>query len=236
MHLLRFLERADAEQAPVRTPRRAFLGLAGVSTLALAACDSNDDDGGADVTLDFSTDFGVLNYAYALEQLEAAFYTQVVATPYSGMNSDEMAIFADLKAHEVIHRDFFKAALGMNAIGSLVPDFSAVNFSNRTSVLTTSKTFEDLGVSAYNGAGKYLRDPGFLLLAGKIVSVEARHAAVIRGLISGRQSDAFANVSDLSNLGANNANGLDGAAEPRTVLAAADPFIKTSISLRNVPS
>lgn len=238
MHLLRFLERADAaEQAPVRTPRRAFLGLAGVSTLALAACDSNDDDArGADVTLDFSTDFGVLNYAYALEQLEAAFYTQVVATPYSGMSSDEMAIFADLKAHEVIHRDFFKAALGMNAIGSLVPDFSAVNFSNRTSVLSTSKTFEDLGVSAYNGAGKYLRDPNFLLLAGKIVSVEARHAAVIRGLISGLQSDAFANVSDLSNLGANNANGLDGAAEPRTVLAAADPFIKTSISLRNVPS
>ncbi|HWV65036.1 ferritin-like domain-containing protein [Chitinophaga sp.] len=32
-----------------------------------------------------SGDVAVLNYAYALEQLEAAFYTQVVLTPYTGI-------------------------------------------------------------------------------------------------------------------------------------------------------
>jgi len=239
MHLLRFLERADAtDQAPPLTHRRAFLGLAGVSTVLLAACDSNDDDdnNGADVTLDFSTDFGVLNYAYALEQLEAAFYTQVVATPYTNMSADEMSVMQDLKAHEVIHRDFFKAALSTNAIGGLEVNFSAIDFRSRTSVLGTAKAFEDLGVSAYNGAGKYLRDPNFLLAAGKIVSVEARHAAVIRSLINGMQSDSFANVSDLTNLGANNGQGLDGAAPPSTVLATAGAFVKTSISLKNVPA
>ena len=34
-----------------------------------------------------SGDTGVLNYAYALEQLEAAFYTQLLAAPYSRMSS-----------------------------------------------------------------------------------------------------------------------------------------------------
>ncbi len=36
-------------------------------------------------------DIGVLNFVYANEQLEAAFYTQVIATPYSGMNAMRQA-------------------------------------------------------------------------------------------------------------------------------------------------
>lgn len=220
------------QAAAPRTTRRGFLALTGAA-LALSACDSNDDDdSGATVMLDFSNDFGVLNYAYALEQLEAAFYTQVVATPYSGMTSDETSIFNDLKAHEIIHRDFFKAALGTNAIGALTPDFSSINFSNRASVLAAAQTFEDLGVAAYNGAGKYIASDAYLTLAGKIVSVEARHASVIRALISPNTS-AFANLNALAALGANNALGLDGALPPGEVLAMADAFISTRISVRN---
>ena len=64
-------------------------------------------------------DIGILNYAYALEQLEAAFYTQVVATPYVNMSSEEKGIFEDIMAHEVIHREFLKMALGVKAIRSL---------------------------------------------------------------------------------------------------------------------
>ena len=66
--------------------------------------------GGA--TLDFKDDFGVLNYAYALEQLEADFYTKVVNSFYTGISDAEKQIFTDLYHHEVIHRDFFKAAIG----------------------------------------------------------------------------------------------------------------------------
>ena len=47
----------------------------------------------------------------------------------------------------------------------------------------TARTFEDLGVSAYNGAGQLLTVAANLLTAGKIVSVEARHAAAIRDLL-----------------------------------------------------
>ncbi|HEV8178488.1 MAG TPA: ferritin-like domain-containing protein, partial [Gemmatimonadales bacterium] len=82
-------------------------------------------------------DFLVLNFAYALEQLEAAFYTQVIASPYSGITDEESTLLDDVRKHEVIHRDFFKAALGSNAIPALEVDFTSVDFSSRKSVLET---------------------------------------------------------------------------------------------------
>ena len=130
-----------------------------------------------------SGDNGVLNYAFALEQLEAAFYAAVLATPYAGITAEETEILTEIRDHEVIHREFLRAALGANAIPDLTVDFTSVDFTSRDAVLGAARTFEDLGVSAYNGAGFLLEEPDFLTTAGKIVSVEARHAAVIRDLI-----------------------------------------------------
>lgn len=174
-------------------------------------------------------DFGVLNYAYALEQLEAAFYTQVVSTPYSGMNSAEREILSEIRDHEIVHREFFKAALGRNAIPGLKVNFTTINFGSRESVLGTAKTFEDLGVGAYNGAGQLLQNGDFLLIAGKIVSVEARHAATIRDLLQ-PMSAAFAGDDIVDP-----ATGLGPAKMPSEVLAAAGPFVTTQIKANNLP-
>ncbi len=228
---MHFFQRLEKGESVGRTSRRSFLALTAGATL-LAACDSDDNDEGADVVLDFSNDFGVLNYAYALEQLEAAFYARVIQSPYSGISSAETAILTDIRDHEAIHRDFFMAALGTNAIGALTPDFSAIDFGSRASVLGAARTFEDLGVSAYNGAGQYLQSDDFLTIAGKIVSVEARHASVIRDLLS-PGTNSFADLASLSALGADAANGLDAAASPQAVVSAAAPFIKGSIRVRN---
>lgn len=168
-------------------------------------------------------DIGVLNYAYALEQLEAAFYTKVLESPYEGITEEETSWLTDIRDHEVEHRDFLKEALGEGAIPDLEVDFSAVDFISRDAVLTTAQTFEDLGVAAYNGAGKLIENGDYLLAAGKIVSVEARHAAAIRDLLS-PNSVAFAGDDVVDE------NGLDGAKEPADVLAAADPFIKTEVT------
>ena len=130
-------------------------------------------------------DVGVLNYAYALEQLEAAFYTQVIETPYAGITADETALLTDIRDHEVEHREFLKTALADGAIPALEVDFSAVDFTSRDSVLGTAKVFEDLGVAAYNGAGKLIKNVDYLAAAGSIVSVEARHAATIAVLTTG---------------------------------------------------
>jgi len=219
--------------------RRRFLGyagaFAGVGMLAttLQSCNKDDDTNNTDTRVNLGTgDIGILNYAYALEQLEAAFYTRVISSPYSGMSPAETALLTDIRDHEVAHRNFFKAALGTNAIKDLTPDFSSINFGNRDSVLGAAKTFEDLGVAAYNGAGKLIVSADYLLLAGKIVSVEARHAAYIRDLIS---NGTFADLTSLSAFGSDNGKGLDGALTPTQVLAQADPFITDAINADNLP-
>jgi rubrerythrin len=167
-----------------------------------------------------SGDVGVLNYAYALEQLEAAFYTQVMARPYSGMSGREHSLLSDIRRHEVAHREFLRRALGGNAIPGLEVDFSSVDFSSRTSVLTTAVTFEDLGVSAYNGAARYLHNPAYLAAAGRIVSVEGRHAAILHDMLEPFGS-SFATTDLL---------GQDVEHSPGFVLSKASPYIATPVS------
>ncbi len=185
-----------AEELWEPSNRRRFLKLLGLGgTVVLlpsvfAACSDDDDvvnpgGGGSAVALNLTNDFGILNYAYALEQLEAAFYSAVLtSTPFGSMSAELREVFTDLRNHEVIHREFFKAALGSNAIGSLSLNTNAVasTLTDTTTILRNAEAFEDLGVAAYNGAGKYLTSADFLTLAGKIVSVEARHAAAIRDI------------------------------------------------------
>ena len=211
--------------------RRSFLQFAGAGTVGLAlfaaGCKKDgmimDDSKGVNLG---SGDIGILNYAYALEQLEAAFYTKVVASFYTGITEAERILLADIRDHEISHREFFKNALGSNAIPGLEVDFSMINFSSRESVLATAKAFEDLGVSAYNGAGVLIKDSAYLSLAGKIVSVEARHAALIRDLIS---NGSFANSEVVDS------NGLDKSRPPMEVITIAAPFIKTKINANDLP-
>ncbi|MDB5195970.1 MAG: ferritin-like protein [Flaviaesturariibacter sp.] len=225
-----------------RMHRRNFLKFTGTAAASAAlittACKKDDNNTDTGVNLG-SGDVGILNYAYALEQLEAAFYTQVVANgSFTTMFSSlEQEYLKDVRDHEIAHREFFKAAITAAAASQIIPalqvDFSTINFGDRTSVLNAAKTFEDLGVAAYNGAGKLLVSPDYLTIAGKIVSVEARHAALIRDLIS---NGSFSDLASLSAFGSNNANGLDGALNPPQVLALADTYIVTTINASNLPT
>ena len=231
-----FLERLADKQLS----RRKFMSWAGVlgATATVAgvatACkkednDNNNNAGGVDLG---SGDVGILNYAYALEQLEAAFYTQVAvnagfATIFS---ADEQIFLKDIRDHEIAHREFFKNALTAAAPNAIIPslevDFSPINFGSKQSVLATAMAFEDLGVAAYDGAGYLIKDANYLLLAGKIVSVEARHAALIRELITA--NSFLGNQVD--------ANSVNIALTPAEVLAVAGPYIKTKINASNLPT
>ena len=220
------LEVAEAKIKNVS--RRNFLGYIGGASALLftaAACKKDDmpaTNNGVDLG---SGDVGILNYAYALEQIEAAFYTKVFESPYSGITASESALLGDIRDHEVAHREFFKAALATGAIPALELDFSTINFGSRDSVLGTAKAFEDLGVSAYNGAGKLITSADYLLLAGKIVSVEARHAAYIRDLI---MPGTFADGLDV--------NGLEISRSPSEVFAIAGTYVKTKLNISNLPT
>ncbi|MXS71109.1 ferritin-like domain-containing protein [Chryseobacterium binzhouense] len=221
----------SSKGATLDTGRRNFLKLSGIGIVAagltLVGCSDDDFEIIDSNVFDLGTgDVGVLNYAYALEQLEADFYTKVVNNFYSGISSVEQQIFTDLYHHEVIHRDFFKAAISgatSNVLPTLEFQYPNVNFNDRNSVLATAKALEDTGVAAYNAAGKYISNPDYLVIAGKIVSVEARHAAAIRDLINpGTAAFSGDDVID--------ANGLDVAKEPSDIVMAAGGFIKTKFT------
>ena len=224
-----------------RSTRRDFMRLMGIGGAVvllpsiLTSCDSGSSvDGlngtgtagsGSTVTIDFSKgDVAVLQFAYALEQLEADFYTKVAANfASSGLSTAEQTIFADIKNHEVIHRQAFKTILGTANGFTLTPVYSGVNFSNRDSILATAKAFEDLGVSAYNGAAQYLTDINNLLVAGKIVSVEARHASAIADIISPKTT-AFS------------LSPFDDAFSPAKVRTAAQAFIVEKVAFAGAPA
>lgn len=235
----------EAEFAkPLYVPikRRSFFmyagATAGATALLLTGCDDDDDNNNnqPDMVNVGSGSVGVLNYAYALEQLEAAFYTSLrTGTYYTGLaaGSAEKQILDDLYYHEVIHREFFKAALGRDAASAkikdnLEPNFASINFNDRASVLGAAKAFEDLGVAAYNGAARYLGTDNaglnYLVAAGKIVSVEARHAALIRDLIS---EGSFVDA-DVVAIGS---TGLELSKSPTDVAAAANNFLKDGSKL-----
>ncbi len=174
-------------------------------------------------------DIGILNFVYANEQLEAAFYTQVIASQYAGMTSEERAILTDIRDNEIAHREFFRAQLGKKAIPALQVNFTSVNFNSRQSVLQTAQMFEDNGTSALNGGGQLLKNPLFLLIAGKLVSVEARHAAILRDLQ--RPMSTFFSGDDITDP----ATGLDPARTPAQALAVIKPFVVTPISIARLP-
>ena len=236
----------SAEQLWRRDSRREFLRLLGVGgTVVLlpsvfGACTSDDPvgPGTGPATLNLGDDTGILNYAYALEQLEAAFYAAVVASAaFGSLGAEIQEVMVDLRNHEVIHRDFLARALGGARIGTLALNASTVAAvtANRDVILRNAEAFEDLGVAAYNGAGKYLTDAANLLVAGKIVSVEARHAAAIRDI---RESLGVAGTARFAGDDVVNAQGLDVKGEPAAVLArvAATNLVTTQISIGTSPN
>lgn len=235
---------ADASQFWRVATRRRFLqmlGVGGAIVLLPSVFTSCSDDNGTNpppttgpVVLNLSNDVGILNYAFALEQLEAAFYTAVLASAaYSGMTVDQKEVLADLRDHEVIHREFLRAAIpAANRIGNLAVNAATATTATASAaaILKTAEQFEDLGVAAYNGAGKYLTSAANLAVAGKIVSVEARHAAAIRDL---REGGGLAGTPANTRFAGDdvvNAQGLDVKLEPSAVLArvGATNFVSTT--------
>jgi len=216
--------------------RRSFFmyagATAGATALVLAGCSKNSDPttGNGGVNLG-AGDVGVLNYAYALEQLEAAFYAQIVKTPAGDFQAYELDYFKEVAAHEAIHRDFFKAAITRDAgagklLQNLTPNFTSIDFSKRASVLGAAKAFEDLGVAAYNGAGKLIKTAAYLVIAGQIVSVEARHAAYVRELITPGSFAADDQVDKVT--------GLDKAMLPVDVIAIAQTYVTEKLDASTV--
>jgi hypothetical protein len=128
-----------------------------------------------------ANDAKIANYALTLEYLEAAFYKAAVD---GGAITDPDALdFAKTVAnHEAAHVAALKKALGKAAVKSPSFDFGAA-VGDQATFLKTAATIEPVGVSAYAGAGPYIKGLPILKAALAIHSVEANHAAWVAALL-----------------------------------------------------
>ncbi len=157
-------------------------------------------------------DVDILNFALTLEYLEAAFYNQGLKR-VGDLSGDAKSLATEIRDNEIEH----VAALAktIESLGGMPVKAPGVDFgnafANQKSFLKLAQTFEDTGVSAYNGAAPAIESTEVLAAAGSIVQVEARHAAAIR-LLNGQP------ISD---------GGFDKSLEMQVVLDAVKPFVKS---------
>lgn len=130
-----------------------------------------------------ATDAQILDFALRLETLEAAFYEQALKQ-VPGLSAGVRSIARLLGAHEREHRRVLGETVSQIGIRTSPPPRIQFGdaFASEARFLQTAQLLEDTGVSAYNGAAAMLFSRSLLSVAGSIVQVEARHAAVVRDL------------------------------------------------------
>ena len=124
-------------------------------------------------------DVAILNYALALEYLQAAFYTETERVgKVAGQAARAVRVVG---AVERAHVDCLPQAAG--DVGRQAPtfDFRGVT-EEQQAFLKTAVAFEDLAVAAYKGQAHLIESDAVLAAAVAIHSVEARHAAWMRHL------------------------------------------------------
>lgn len=226
-------------------PRRRFLSGALVATGAAVASTLVMPSLARAVTpaLTFSDipgtgDVKVVNYALALEDLEADLYAQALmrltrggknklgtAIPGLGAhkNADDVQYVEEFGVVEAQHRDLLRKTLGSAAITQFKYNFGMESLSRR-GVVELLYTAENLGVGAYLGAITFFATKTYLQIAGAILGTEARHTAVIAQVLNSDFAGENKQVAPLFNVN----HGIDAPVTPNNVLAMVSPFIVTS--------
>ncbi len=132
-------------------------------------------------------DIGILRYALTLEYLESSFYNEATKhqrrNPFlHGSHAPQLRTF--LRAvtdDENQHVAALQKVLGKNSIPRPKFHFNG-DTAHQDRFMKASFTFENTGVHAYSGQAFNISAPAVLAAALSIVTIEARHAAVI-GLI-----------------------------------------------------
>ncbi|MBA3246131.1 MAG: ferritin-like domain-containing protein [Actinobacteria bacterium] len=125
------------------------------------------------------SDIDILNFALTLEYLEAAFYA--IANQNKVLKGELNRFSTVVAQHENTHVVFLRRALGAKAVAKPKFDFKDT-VTNPAKFAATSQVLEDTGVHAYLGQVGNIKTKSILVAAGRILPVEARHAAWIRDI------------------------------------------------------
>ena len=182
--------------------RRGFLsgiGMAGLATTG-AALLSGCSGMNSTVMAASPSQQDILNFALNLEFLEATFYSYIttgqdIASSLIGggpapMNVPAQITFPnqiitdvmnEIAYDEISHVADLRSILGSSAVARPQLSLNALGAVSVGNVFNISRTFEDVGVTAYAGATASLTGTN-LAAAVQIVAVEAFHASVLRFL------------------------------------------------------
>ena len=165
---------------------------------------------GTPVSAQALTDVDILNFALNLEYLEAEFYTvattgrriedagigvsgvgtlgATVGGSQVAMDNRIMQLARDITNDEQMHVRFLRTALGSAAVSKPAINLAAlgIGFANVTEFLILARAFEDVGVTAYNGAAPLISNKQYLAAAAGIALTEGQHAGVLRYLVYDR--------------------------------------------------
>jgi rubrerythrin len=123
-------------------------------------------------------DLRILNYFLLIEEVMVGFYADALET---GTLSGELAQFAEVAlAHERKHVKWLRKLLGDRARQKPTLGFPAAT-SDSKAFIKNAIRLEEMNVAAYNGQATNLTREG-RVVAARMVSVDARHAAWIHDL------------------------------------------------------
>lgn len=187
--------------------RRSFVRNISLAGAALGAVGTN-----ALGQTSTPSDADIVNFALNLEYLEAEFYTAATTgqtlsqmgydltgtgnagattggakVPFTDSTIQAVAnqLAIDERSHVVLLRGALQS-LGLTPVAkpAIKLDALGIGFANQNDFLALSRSFEDLGVSAYAGAAPLIQNKTVLGYAARILAAEAYHAGNIRLLVA----------------------------------------------------
>jgi hypothetical protein len=161
--------------------RGAFILRGALATAALSGAGAVAPFVSGALAQSDASDAQILDFALRLEALEAGFYDAALRE-VPDLSGDVRRLVGKLGRHEHEHRRVIASTILQFGIKNSPPpelDFGDA-FSSEARMLEVAQLLEDTGVAAYNGAVPMLFSRAVIRVAGSIVNIEARHAAVIR--------------------------------------------------------
>lgn len=132
------------------------------------------------------TDIDILQFALTLEHLESEFYRQGFAQfpadqfTALGLTAQEISDLTNIGKTEEAHVVLLQGAIAQAGTQPVQACQYNFGFTDAAGMVATAAVLENVGVSAYLGAGPLVSDPGILTTAATILTVEARHQSFIR--------------------------------------------------------
>jgi rubrerythrin len=168
----------DQTRGALRRRDVLIRGVGAAAAVAAGGTIAGELAGAADSASLESRDVRILNFALALERVQAGFYDEALRR--ANLSGALARFVRTVGAQEHEHARFLERELGNDAAKPAPIDFGGTT-RDAEAVRSAAQQLEDAGTAAYIGQAANL-SPAVVARVAPILSVEGRHAAWIRNL------------------------------------------------------